>query len=137
VWLLYSYFGGVETDHTWCDAGEALHSSTGARLLSSSTATAVAVHVGISWTEYARIAAEHRASTSPYSAQGAVLSVGPGRVSYHFGLKGPSVAYGMPINEAGNLSTCLFVHITPRRCNLPDAAMLACAQARMAAVENT
>lgn len=32
------------------------------------------------------------AAVSAYTAQGAVLSVCPGRVAYHFGLKGPAVA---------------------------------------------
>ena len=54
----------------------------------------IAVHVGISWTEYARLAAYHGAGAGLYSAQGAVLSVAPGRVSYHFGLTGPAVSYG-------------------------------------------
>ena len=75
-------------------AGDALRSSTGARYPLAPDAATMAVHVGISWTEYARIAANHGVSAGPYSAQGAVLSVAPGRVSYHFGLKGPSVAYG-------------------------------------------
>ena len=50
------------------------------------------VFIGISWTEYARLAADSGVSVSAYTAQGAVLSVCPGRVSYHFGLKGPSMA---------------------------------------------
>ena len=86
-------FGAADRPHM-VHADAALHSSTGARLLpAAATAATVAVHVGISWTEYARVAADH--SAGPYSAQGAVLSVAPGRVSYHFGLKGPSIAYGV------------------------------------------
>ena len=94
------------------------------------------MHIGISWTEYARIAADHRAGASPYSAQGAVLSVAPGRVSYHFGLKGPSVAYGVPFTEAAELSPCLYVQLTT--CSA-TSQMLLCmrAQACMAAVQNT
>lgn len=45
------------------------------------------VYVGISWTEYHRLASLHNSPVVPYSAQGAVLSVACGRVSYHFGLK--------------------------------------------------
>lgn len=81
------------------------------------------VFVGISWTEYARLAADagageleagcwtctdepaacqvsHHAplpllpaaAVTAYTAQGAVLSVCPGRVAYHHALKGPAVA---------------------------------------------
>ena len=50
------------------------------------------VFIGISWTEYARLAAEAGAPVTAYTAQGAVLSVCPGRVAYHHGLKGPAVA---------------------------------------------
>lgn len=32
------------------------------------------------------------AAVTAYTAQGAVLSVCPGRVAYHYGLKGPAVA---------------------------------------------
>ena len=52
------------------------------------------VHVGISWTEYAQLAVIQGFAAGPYTAQGAVLSVAPGRISYHFGFKGPAVAYG-------------------------------------------
>ena len=54
----------------------------------------VSVHVGISWTEYGRLATNHGAGSGPYSALGAVLSVAAGRLSYQFGFGGPSVAYG-------------------------------------------
>lgn len=50
------------------------------------------VFVGISWTEYSQISSLHSLPATAYTAQGAVLSVCPGRVSFHYGLKGPSVA---------------------------------------------
>jgi hypothetical protein len=52
------------------------------------------VFVGISWTEYARLATTHALPPGAYTAQGAVLSVASGRISYHFALKGPSIALG-------------------------------------------
>lgn len=112
-------------------AGEALGAGAG---LHSAKPAQTGVFVGISWTEYARMAAEtgagkcqvwwkearpasatcvrscarvmsHRrspplsantfrlpAAVTAYTAQGAVLSVCPGRVAYHYGLKGPAVA---------------------------------------------
>lgn len=48
--------------------------------------------MGISWTEYSRLAAASGTTVSAYTAQGAVLSVCPGRVAFHHGLKGPAVA---------------------------------------------
>lgn len=52
----------------------------------------VGVFIGISWTEYGQMAGTAGTPTTAYTAQGAVLSVCPGRVSYHYGLKGPAVA---------------------------------------------
>lgn len=57
------------------------------------------VYVGISWTEYAHLAADQGLAAGPYTAQGAVLSVAAGRVSYHFGFKGPSMAIGAPTRK--------------------------------------
>jgi acyl transferase domain-containing protein len=54
--------------------------------------TQLGVFIGISWTEYGQLAGAAGTAVSAYTAQGAVLSVCPGRVSYHFGLKGPAVA---------------------------------------------
>lgn len=70
-------------------AGEALIS---AALHHAVPAARTGVFVGISWTEYARMAGEAGAPVSAYTAQGAVLSVCPGRVAFHYGLKGPAVA---------------------------------------------
>ncbi|KAL4451846.1 hypothetical protein ABPG75_007508, partial [Micractinium tetrahymenae] len=70
-------------------AGEALAGST---VLHAVPPARTGVFVGISWTEYARLAADAGTAVSAYTAQGAVLSVCPGRVAYHFGLKGPAVA---------------------------------------------
>ena len=53
--------------------------------------TKAGVFAGISWTEYSQLNQMAGPSTA-YTAQGAVLSVCPGRVSFHYGLKGPSVA---------------------------------------------
>ncbi len=48
------------------------------------------VFIGISWTEYARLCEAHgsAAASGPYAAQGAVLSVAAGRLSFTFGLSG-------------------------------------------------
>ncbi|GGR38280.1 beta-ketoacyl synthase N-terminal-like domain-containing protein [Streptomyces netropsis] len=48
------------------------------------------VYVGISATDYARIA--ERSPLSRFSAVGASPSVAAGRLSYHFGLRGPSLS---------------------------------------------
>lgn len=58
---------------------------------SGSASRQTGVFVGISWTEYAQLAAAHGLPLSTYSAQGAVLSVGCGRISYHCALTGPSL----------------------------------------------
>ena len=58
----------------------------------SSASATVGVFIGISWTEYGQMAGTAGTPTTAYTAQGAVLSVCPGRVSYHYGLKGPAVA---------------------------------------------
>ena len=50
------------------------------------------IFVGISWTEYSKLLNDSGMKTNAYTAQCAVLSVCPGRVSYHFALKGPAVA---------------------------------------------
>ena len=70
-------------------AGEALLASASYH---SAPVAKTGVFVGISWTEYARLAADAGTAVSAYTAQGAVLSVCPGRVAYHYGLKGPAVA---------------------------------------------
>jgi acyl transferase domain-containing protein len=70
-------------------AGEAL-AATGA--LHAASPADTGVFVGISWTEYARMAADAGSAVTAYTAQGAVLSVCPGRVAFHHGLKGPAVA---------------------------------------------
>ncbi|KAL0028772.1 hypothetical protein WJX79_006627 [Trebouxia sp. C0005] len=54
--------------------------------------TRAGVFVGISWTEYAKMASTHGVPVGAYTAQSAVLSVAAGRISYHFGYKGPAVA---------------------------------------------
>jgi 3-oxoacyl-(acyl-carrier-protein) synthase len=53
---------------------------------------ATGVFIGISWTEYAQLAVAHGQVVGTYSAQGAVLSVACGRISYHLGLQGPSMS---------------------------------------------
>lgn len=51
----------------------------------------VGVFVGISTPDYSTVA-QSATDISPYSATGAALSVAPGRISYAYGFKGPSVA---------------------------------------------
>jgi acyl transferase domain-containing protein len=70
-------------------SGEAL---VAAAALDAAAVGRTGVFVGISWTEYARMAAEAGSAVSAYTAQGAVLSVCPGRVAFHYGLKGAAVA---------------------------------------------
>ena len=61
---------------------------TGGRLYSLHLPSLLsAVYVGISWSEYHQLCVAHGAQTGPYAAQGAVLSVAPGRISYTFGLQ--------------------------------------------------
>jgi acyl transferase domain-containing protein len=50
------------------------------------------VFLGMTWTDYTQLAGAAGFPISVYTAQGAVLGVTPGRISYHFGLQGPAVA---------------------------------------------
>ena len=50
------------------------------------------VFIGMTWTDYVDLSSENNIPVTAYTAQAAVLGVGPGRVSYHYGLKGPAVA---------------------------------------------
>lgn len=51
------------------------------------------VYIGISAVDYNKLTAKLRLSPTPYSATGSLsLSVAAGRLSYSFGLKGPSMA---------------------------------------------
>lgn len=52
----------------------------------------IGVFIGISWTEYNKLANSHKVPIGPYAAQGAVLSVACGRISYHLGLKGSAMS---------------------------------------------
>lgn len=52
----------------------------------------VGVFVGVSFAEYAGMVAKHVGRTTTFTATGTSLSVNAGRLSYAFGLKGPSVA---------------------------------------------
>jgi acyl transferase domain-containing protein len=55
--------------------------------------TTAGVFIGIATTEYTRLAEAHTKSYTPYSASShATISVAPGRLSYIFGFKGPSIA---------------------------------------------
>lgn len=58
------------------------------RVVSSSPASCASLDATLTPCNYIVCAA----AVSAYTAQGAVLSVCPGRVAYHFGLKGPAVA---------------------------------------------
>ncbi|KAL6765561.1 polyketide synthase [Haematococcus lacustris] len=55
------------------------------------TATA-GVFVGISWCEYHQLSVAHGVAEGPYAAQGAVLSMACGRLSYTWSLSGPSLS---------------------------------------------
>ena len=68
-------------------SGQALHESS-----DDVVHVGTGVFVGISWTEYSQLNALTNRGSTAYTAQGAVLSVCPGRVSYHFWLKVPSVS---------------------------------------------
>ncbi len=71
-------------------------SAASSRALPASAAggSATGVFLGISWTEYHRLSQVYGSSVAsgPYAAQGAVLSVAAGRISYHMGMQGPSLA---------------------------------------------
>ena len=54
--------------------------------------SSVGVFIGMTWTDYIQLATQAKLPVSVYTAQGAVLGVTPGRISYHYGLKGPSIA---------------------------------------------
>jgi acyl transferase domain-containing protein len=55
--------------------------------------------VGISTPDYAELTNAHSRIT-PYSAAGSAMSVAPGRVSYLFGLRGPSVSVDTACSSA-------------------------------------
>ncbi|MED5468963.1 MAG: beta-ketoacyl synthase N-terminal-like domain-containing protein, partial [Cyanobacteriota bacterium] len=61
-------------------------------LTSSSVPSLVGVFVGISSMDYSKVMAYYMTDLSPYAATGSALSVAAGRVSYIYGLQGPSVS---------------------------------------------
>ena len=77
--------GAIEATHIDPQHRLLLHHATAC--LQGHPTTDVGVFVGISWTEYARISEQAGLAMGAYTAQGAVLSVAAGRVSYHLGLR--------------------------------------------------
>lgn len=59
---------------------------------SSNTSSSTGVSIGVSSMDYNKIVLRTTGGVTPYSATGASLSVTAGRLSYSFGLAGPSVA---------------------------------------------
>lgn len=59
---------------------------------SSNSSAAAGVFIGVSSMDYNKIVLRTTGGVTPYSATGASLSVTAGRLSYSFGLAGPSVA---------------------------------------------
>jgi len=61
-------------------------------LLRASEGSSAGVFVGVSSMDYNKVVLKYTAGVTPYSATGASLSVTAGRLSYTFGMSGPSVA---------------------------------------------
>jgi len=69
------------------------------------------VMVGITSTEYGQLAAAARRPLTPFDASGHLtLSVAAGRVSYTFGMRGPSFP-GMSVLTAGRVYICCAPHL--------------------------
>eukprot|EP00854_Cymbomonas_tetramitiformis_P000816 gene816-1294_t len=83
---------------------EMLHSA--ARPDSLASEADVGVYVGITWMEYAKLATKVDANPTAYSATGGALSVASGRISYHFGLKGPAVSIDTACSSS-LVATCM------------------------------
>jgi acyl transferase domain-containing protein len=49
------------------------------------------VYLGMTWTDYVHLSSKFGFPVTVYTAQAAVLGVAAGRLSYHFGFKGPSL----------------------------------------------
>ncbi len=68
------------------------------------------VMVGITSTEYGQLAAAAQHPLTPFDASGHLtLSVAAGRVSYTFGMRGPSFP-GMTAHTAGRMRVCRDLH---------------------------
>ena len=89
-------FGLSSTEATAMDPqARILLQMSGDVLLSNPSVASVrstGVFIGMTWTDYLQLASFAGLPISVYTAQGAVLGVTPGRISYHFALRGPSVA---------------------------------------------
>ena len=58
----------------------------------SASMPALGVYVGISSTDYARLAAQHSGDLSAFTATGSALSVAAGRLSFTYGAQGPCMS---------------------------------------------
>jgi hypothetical protein len=68
---------------------------------SGGAAERMGIFVGIQQMEYGGLAAAHLGSTGAFTATGTPFSVAAGRLSFHYGLKGPpSGAEALPRHEA-------------------------------------
>eukprot|EP00883_Tetradesmus_obliquus_P011533 jgi/Sobl393_1/4315/SZX67650.1 len=86
---------GAFTDTTQADIAHLTTTSSSSSSGSSGVQRRMSdtgVFVGISWAEYFQLGRQLGQAMGANTAQGAVLSVACGRVSYHFGLKGPSMS---------------------------------------------
>ena len=66
--------------------------AAGALATAGGPAERMGVFVGIQQMEYGALAAAHLGSTGAFTATGTPFSVAAGRLSFHYGLKGPHLA---------------------------------------------
>ena len=90
-------FGTSEAEAMYMDPQQRLLLQATAEALSSSqlqpnSRSSTAVFVGVSSSDYDKLVRVHSRGVTAYTATGAAASVTSGRLSYTFGLKGPSVA---------------------------------------------
>lgn len=77
-----------------------------------SPAERMGVFVGIQQMEYGALAAAHLGSTGAFTATGTPFSVAAGRLSFHYGLKGPlhDCLYASPVSfqkYTSNFEACM------------------------------
>ena len=74
--------------------------ASGAFTAAGGPAERMGVFVGIQQMEYGALAAAHLGSTGAFTTTGTPFSVAAGRLSFHYGLKGPSLSAVIPATHA-------------------------------------